>query len=188
MITSCMIFLASFGNAEMPIEENWQTIQRTKECTELIPFTMINHIPYYVEFYDRKNLYKALRVGWCESRGKETAFRKEDNDSGIMQFIPRTWNWVAEKFDMPLWDEEILTYFGVPYYKVDFSDVEHYPSISLEGFAFTKVQFVPYINIKMSSHLAEDIYANQDFRDWSSSKWCWSNYKYYEKKWREEGY
>ncbi len=185
MIASCMIFLASLGSGDMPIEEDYLMINRTKECTELIPFTMINHVPYYVEFYDRKNLYKALRVGWCESRGKETAFRKEDNDSGIMQFIPRTWNWVAEKFDMPLWDEEILTYFGVPYYLVDLSDVEYF---SLDGFAFTKVQFVPYINIKMSSHLAEDIYAKVDFRDWNSSKWCWESPRYYEKKWREEGY
>ena len=120
MITSCLIFLASLGTGDIPLQEDYLVINRTKECTELVPFTMINHIPYYVEFYDKKNLYKALRIGWCESRGKDSAFRREDDDSGVMQFIPNTWNWVAEKFDMPLWDEEILTYFGVPYYLVDF--------------------------------------------------------------------
>ena len=55
-----MIFLASFGNAEMPIDENWHNIQQTKECTELIPFTMIEYVPFYVEFYEEKHLYKAL--------------------------------------------------------------------------------------------------------------------------------
>ena len=110
MVASCMIFLASFGNAEMPIEENWATIQHTKECTEVIPFTMIEYVPFYVEFYEEKHLYKALRIGWCESRGKESAYREEDDDSGIMQFIPNTWNWVAEKFNIPLWDVNVLTY------------------------------------------------------------------------------
>ena len=185
MITSCMIFLASFGNAEMPAQEDWSIIQRTKECTELIPFTMIEYIPLYVENYEEKNLYKALRIGWCESRGKGTAYRKEDNDSGVMQFIPNTWNWVAEKFDLPLWDVEVLTYYGLPYYAVDFTEIGHY---GLDGFEFTKAQFIPYINIKMSAHLAEDIYTKVDFRDWNSSKWCWSSPKYYEKKWRDEGY
>ena len=40
---------------------------------------------------------------------------------------------------------------------------------------------MPYINIKMASHLAEDIYTKKDFRDWNSSKWCWENPKYFEK-------
>lgn len=185
MVASCMIFLASFGNAEMPIEENWATIQHTKECTEVIPFTMIEYVPFYVEFYDEKHLYKALRIGWCESRGKKSAYREEDDDSGIMQFIPNTWNWVAEKFDIPLWDENVLTYFGMPHNEVDFEDIRY---TDLNGFKFTKAQFIPYLNIKMSAHLAEDIYTKKDFRDWNSSKWCWENPNYYEKKWREEGY
>ena len=59
MITSCMIFLASFSTAEMPVKENYQTIQQVQECTELIPSTMIEYIPFYVEFYDEEHLYKA---------------------------------------------------------------------------------------------------------------------------------
>jgi len=185
MITSCMIFLASFSTAEMPVKENYQTIQQVQECTELIPSTMIEYIPFYVEFYDEEHLYKALRIGWCESRGKQSAYRKEDNDSGVMQFIPNTWNWVAEMFDIPLWDENVLTYFGVPYRIVDFNQI---PYIDIEGWAYTKAQFIPYLNIQMSAHLAEDIYTKKDFRDWNSSKWCWENPRYYEKKWRSEGF
>ena len=181
MVTSCIIFLASFGTPEMPFTETSEEILSVKECTTLIPSSMIEFLPYYVEFYDEKHLYKAVRIGWCESRGKQSAYRKEDSDSGVMQFIPRTWNWVAQKFDMPLWDEKILTYYDVPYEFVD-----SYPDI--KGFKFQKAQFVPYYNIKMSSHLAEDIYTKKDFRDWNSSKWCWGNPKYYEKRWRDEGF
>ncbi len=181
MITSCMIFLASFGTPEVPIVENKELIQNTKECTDILPFTMIEHVPFIVEHYDEKHYYKALRIGWCESRGKNTAFRKEDNDSGIMQFIPNTWNWVAEMFDMPMWNQDVLTYQGIPY------DLHDGPFVA-GGFKFQKAQFVPYINIKMASHLAEDIYTKKDFRDWNSSKWCWGNPQYFEKRWREEGY
>ena len=102
-----------------------------------------------------------------------------------MQFIPNTWNWVAEMFDIPLWDENVLTYFGVPYRIVDFNQI---PYIDIEGWAYTKAQFIPYLNIQMSAHLAGDIYTKKDFRDWNSSKWCWENPRYYEKKWRSEGF
>ena len=69
---------------------------------------MIEYLPYYVEFFEVENLEIAVRIGWCESRGKSTAYRKEDNDSGVMQFIPSTWNWIAEKNDLPRWDEWII--------------------------------------------------------------------------------
>ena len=73
----------------------------------------------------------------------------------------------------------------MPHNEVDFEDIRY---TDLNGFKFTKAQFIPYLNIKMSAHLAEDIYTKKDFRDWNSSKWCWENPNYYEKKWREEGY
>lgn len=181
MITSCMIFLASFGTPDVPVIENPEIIQETHKCTQLIPSTMLEYVPYIVEHFDEKHYYKAMRISWCESRGNPNAFRKEDNDSGLMQFIPNTWNWVAEKFSMPLWDDKILTYQGVPY------QLHDGPFVA-EGFKFQKAQYVPYINIKMASHLAEDIYTKKDFRDWNSSKWCWENPKYFEKRWRQEGY
>ena len=70
-----------------------------------------NRIEFEVE-----NLEIAVRIGWCESRGKGTAYRKEDNDSGVMQFIPSTWNWIAEKNDLPRWDEWIILKYGQPYF------------------------------------------------------------------------
>ena len=77
MVTSCIIFLASFGTPEMPFTETSEEILSVKECTTLIPSSMIEFLPYYVEFYDEKHLYKAVRIGWCESRGKQSAYRKE---------------------------------------------------------------------------------------------------------------
>ena len=181
MIAECMIFLATLGNTE--VKETPLLISETRECVQLLPKTMIDHVPYYVDNFDKENLYKAMRIGWCESRGKETAYRKSADDSGVMQFIPSTWNWIAEKFNLPEWDKEILVYDSIPY---DKHPRETAYDISL--FEFRKVQYVPYYNIKMAAHLAEDTYSKTTFRDWNSSKWCWENPKYFENRWREEGY
>ena len=51
------------------------------------------------------------------------------------------------------------------------------------GFEQTRVQFTPYYNLLFASLLAEDIYGRTQWRDWSSSEWCWGN----EKKWRRNG-
>ena len=163
MIAECMIFLATLGNTE--VKETPLLISETKECVQLLPKTMIDHVPYYVDNFDKENLYKAMRIGWCESRGKETAYRKSADDSGVMQFIPSTWNWIAEKFNLPEWDKDILVYDSVPY---DKHPRETAYDISL--FEFRKVQYVPYYNIKMAAHLAEDTYSKTTFRDWNSSK------------------
>ena len=82
-------------------------------------------------------------------------------------------------------EKNVLTYFGLPYNTINFEEIGY---IDLNGFKYAKAQFIPYLNIKMSAHLAEDIYTKKDFRDWNSSKWCWENPKYYEKKWRNEGF
>ena len=101
MITSCMIFLASFGTPDVPVIENPEIIQQTHECTQLIPSTMLEYVPLIVEHFDEKHYYKAMRISWCESRGNPNAFRKEDSDSGLMQFIPNTWNWVCLLYTSP---------------------------------------------------------------------------------------
>jgi len=184
MITECMIFLASFAlPQDTNIKETPNTIDNIASCTRLIPNSMIEHIPYYVEHFDEDNLYKAMRIGWCESRGEETAYRKSSDDSGIMQFIPSTWNWVAEKFDIPLFDSEILTYDGIP-----IKILPKQPHYNKELFKYEKIQFVAYYNILMASHLAEDTYSKTKFKDWNASKWCWGNIKYFEKRWRKEGF
>jgi hypothetical protein len=95
-----------------------------------------------------------------------------------MQFVPWTWNWVAEEYDLPRWNEWVILYHGQPYTgptsKTDF------------GFEFKKVQFSPYYNILFASILAEDIYGKTQWRDWSSSEWCWSDVIEWEKKWKKE--
>ena len=176
MIASCMIFLASFG---VSTELSANNLYRVQTCLDNMPTSMVKHIPYYVEFYDEENLYTAFRIGWCESRGKSNAYRNDNKDSGVMQFIPNTWNWVAEKYDMPKFNEWVILRFGRPFnenktYATDF------------GFEHVPVQYSAYYNIKASSHLAEDIYAKVRWRDWNSSKWCWGDEKKWEAMWRRE--
>ena len=176
MIASCMIFLASFG---VSTELSPNNLYRVQTCLDNMPTSMVKHIPYYVEFYDEENLYTAFRIGWCESRGKSNAYRNDNKDSGVMQFIPNTWNWVAEKYDMPKFNEWVILRFGRPFnenktYATDF------------GFEHVPVQYSAYYNIKASSHLAEDIYAKVRWRDRNSSKWCWGDEKKWEAMWRRE--
>ena len=186
MIVECILFLASFSQpvTETGIVENYQTFENVKECTDKFPSSMIEHIPLYVEHFDEENLYTAMRIGWCESRGRETAYRKEDGDSGLMQFIKSTWNWVAEVRGIPMWNSEILLYNGTPI-NLHPKDTHYY---ELDLFEFRPVQMVPYYNIRMASHLAEDTYSKVTFRDWNSSKWCWENPEYFEWRWRDEGF
>ena len=181
-----MLFLASFTQPAMEtgIVENYQTFNKVRECTQKIPSSMVEHVPLYVEHFDEENLYKAMRIGWCESRGKETAYRKSANDSGLMQFIPSTWDWIAEKFDLPIWNTDILLYNGTPI-QMHPKDTHYY---DIDLFEFRPVQMVPYYNILMASHLAEDTYSKVTFRDWNSSKWCWENTEYFEWRWRDEGF
>jgi len=179
MITSCLIFLASFSSGD--IAPSFDNIPKIKECLDSVPSSMIEHIPHYVEHFDEENLYTAVRVGWCESRGKETAYNRGSDDSGVMQFIPSTWNWIAEKHDMPKWNEWIILRYGKPYYG---------SLIKVEDSVMSarKVQMVAEYNIKMASLLAEDTYGRVTFKDWNASKFCWGNPKVFERKWRKEGY
>ena len=54
--------------------------------------------------------------------------------------------------------------------------------------ADTLVDFLRMSAKQITSGLVRTIYTKKDFRDWNSSKWCWENPKYFEKRWREEGY
>ena len=97
--------------------------------------------------------------------------------------------WIAEKFDAPMFDSQILTYDGIP---LNFLPEQEF--YVRESFAFETIQFNPYYNIWMASKLAQDTFkkSNGDtyttFRDWNSSKFCWGNEKVFERKWRNEGF
>jgi hypothetical protein len=95
-----------------------------------------------------------------------------------MQFVSWTWNWVAEKYELPEWDTWVVTRYGRPYTgKTLKTDI---------GFSFDRVQYVPYYNIMFASLLAEDIYGKTQWRDWSSSEWCWEDEEKWRNKWLNE--
>jgi len=176
MIAECMIFLASV--LPLGFDES-KVISNHLQCNQYVPESMQQYADLYVEHFDKENIDTAVRIGWCESRGKSVAYRKDNGDSGVMQFVSWTWNWVAEEYDLPMWDEWVIMRWGRPYtenktYKHDI------------GFEQTKVQFTPYYNILMASILAEDIYGRTQWRDWNSSKWCWENESDWRDRWQRE--
>ena len=175
MITECIIFLASFSVPDATIfahQENYY-IEQNQICNEYVPKSLHQHAPLFYEFFDEENLDTAIRISWCESRGKSNAYRSDNGDTGLMQFVSWTWNWVAEEYNLPMWDEWVIMRWGRPY-----TENKTYPHDI--GFEQVQVQYSPYYNIMFASILAEDIYNRTQWRDWNSSKWCWNN----EKKWR----
>ena len=177
MVAECLIFIASFYVQDLPTATEMNEV---KVCLEEIPTALYDDIPYLVEFFEEENLYTALRIAWCESRGKSTAYRSSADDSGIFQFIPRTWRWIYEMYGVPEWGTWVIMRFGRPHleadtvYKTDF------------GLEFLPVQYSPYWNIKAASHLAEDIYGKTRWDDWNSSRWCWEDEKKWREKWKSE--
>ena len=176
MITECMIFLASV--LPMGVDES-TTIKNYLECDNHVPQSMQQYADFYVEHFDRENISKAVRIGWCESRGKDTAYRNDNGDSGVMQFVSWTWNWIAEEYDLPKWDTWVIMRWGRPY-------TENTVSKTNIGFEQVRVQFSPYYNILFASILAEDIYGRTQWRDWNSSKWCWKDKQEWREKWLSE--
>jgi len=179
MIAECLLLLASF---QQPIINNQPTVDdiyEVKQCMKSFPKNMSDHTQYYIMHFEPENLYTAFRIGWCESRGKSNAFRLEDNDSGVMQFIPNTWKWMVELHGIPEWDSWVITRFGMPY-------ESNKTSKTNTGFDFRPVQYSAYWNIYAASLLAEDTYSNTRWNDWNSSKWCWGDAEKWERMWRSQ--
>ena len=175
MIAECMIFLASV--IPMGVDES-KIIGQHLNCNDHVPQSMQEHASLYVEHFDKDNINTAVRIGWCESRGKVDAYRSDNGDTCLMQFVSWTWNWVAEKYELPEWDTWVVTRYGRPYTgKTLKTDI---------GFSFDRVQYVPYYNIMFASLLAEDIYGKTQWRDWSSSEWCWEDEEKWRNKWLNE--
>lgn len=178
MIAECMLFLASFSTPLIGNET--QFINTAIECRREVPQSMRDHSDLFLEHFNFENIDTAVRISWCESRGKADAVRTAEgnNDSGVFQFVPWTWNWIAEEYDLPMWDEWIVMRYGRPYTG---------PTSKTDlGFEFKKAQLTPYYNILFASLLSQDIYKRVQWDDWSSSKWCWSNEKKWERKWKNE--
>ena len=179
MIVECLLFITSFQNLDF--DPNAEEMHEVQVCLEEeIPKALVDDIPYFVMFFDPENLDTAMRIAWCESRGKTSAYRSDNNDSGLFQFIPNTWKWMVELFGIPQWDEWEITRFGVPY-------IENKTYATDFGFEFKQAQFTPYWNVKAASHLAEDTYSRVTWSDWNSSKWCWGDPVKWRKLWKQEG-
>ena len=181
MTTECIIFLASFGvpDATNSLHQENYFIDNIHQCNEYVPQKLQEHASLYYEFFDEENIDTAIRISWCASRGKVAAHRTDIGDTGLMQFVSWTWNWVAEEYDLPMWDEWVIMRWGRPY-----TDEKTHPHNI--GFEQTRVQYTPYYNIMFGSILAEDIYNRTQWRDWNSSKWCWGNEKKWRVKWLNE--
>ena len=179
MIAESLLVLASF---QQPVIHNQPTIEdiyEVKQCMDNMPANMAEHAQYYIMHFDEENLYTAFRIGWCESRGKSNAFRAEDNDSGVMQFIPNTWKWMVELHGIPEWNTWVITRWGLPWSSETTSRTDL-------GFEFQPVQYSPYWNIYAASLLAEDTYSGTRWADWSSSEWCWGDAEKWERMWRKQ--
>lgn len=179
MIAECLILIASFQGLE--VLPNPDQMYEVKVClSEEIPHALVDDIPYFVQFFDYENLDTAVRISWCESRGKSNAYRSSADDSGLFQFIPRTWRWMVELHGVPEWDEWVILRFGQPHLENDTMYKTDY------GFEFLKVQYSSYWNVKAASHLAEDTYRDVRWTDWNSSKWCWGDPVKWRKLWKTE--
>jgi len=179
LIAECLILMSTFQS--MAVVPSVEEMYEVKVClTEEIPNALVDDIPYFVQFFEPENLDTAIRIAWCESRGFSEAYRSDNKDSGLFQFIPNTWKWMSQLYDIPEWDTWVITRYGLPHkeknktYKTNL------------GFGFSKVQHIPYYNIKAAAHLAEDTYKGTRWTDWNSSKWCWEDAKEWRERWTKE--
>ena len=169
MIAECLIFLATFAPQGVLTQAE---LNEYRACQETVPFTAFEHFDLIQEHFAPINWDTAIKVSWCESRHNTSALRTAEGnfDSGYFQFVSWTWNWIAEKYELPKWNDYVITYRDRPW--------DRHPKETqsdLENYKFIKVQFSPYYNILFASLLVEDIYGYVQWDDWSSSKWCWAN-------------
>ncbi len=73
-----------------------------KECRDRneIIVAMEEYIPLFSEYFKKEDLETALRISWCESRGKPTAVgvnKDGTKDVGLWQFNDNTWAWLTPK-------------------------------------------------------------------------------------------
>ena len=179
MISECLIFLATLTPSTDIVDKKF--IEDYKWCDSIISRDVREHSELLIEFFDEpKQLSTAVKVIWCESRGNTNAVRTAEgnNDSGLFQFVPWTWNWIAEEYDLPKWNDWVIMRYGRPYYGPT--------SKSSYGFEQVKVQHSEYYNIYFGYLLSQEIYGRSQWRDWNSSKWCWNNDVKYITKLRKE--
>ena len=73
--------------------------QDCKDRNEII-VAMEEYIPLFSQYFKQEDLETALRISWCESRGKPNAVgvnKDESKDVGLWQFNDNTWAWLKPK-------------------------------------------------------------------------------------------
>ena len=116
MIAECLIFLATALPQNGLMTQDY--FNEYKWCDSIISRDVREHSELLMEFFDEpEQLSTAVKVIWCESRGNTDAIRTAEgnNDSGLFQFVSWTWNWIAEEYDLPMWDEWVVMRYGRPY-------------------------------------------------------------------------
>lgn len=81
------------------------TIQEYRSCTtanEQVSY--VSHwTPLVQKYFKQQDVHKALRVIYCESRGKQYAYNTNkdgSDDAGLMQFNNKTWAWLKPKLNI----------------------------------------------------------------------------------------
>ena len=99
MITSVLLTCALLS----PITPS--SINEFKECQDRqeIIYDMKKYINLFSMYFKPEDVEKAIRITWCESKGKITAVGKNKDgtyDKGLWQFNDRTWKWLKPKLNI----------------------------------------------------------------------------------------
>lgn len=152
MIKACVLLYALIiNNFSIGITPTVDQLDDLQQCYKDLPGNCLTYSPLLVEHFYEDNLETAFKIMWCESRGLPNAYRWQDQDSGLFQFIPRTYGWVVQNSDLPYWDYPINN---------------------------TYAQFIPEVNIKAAAILVQDLHSYQPYwKPFSSSENCWKDTK-----------
>lgn len=150
MIKTCILLYALIiNNLGLGIEPQKDDLLDFANCLNNLPSKCLAYSNLLIENFDEENLDTAFKIMWCESRGNKNAYRYDNQDSGLYQFIPRTYGWVVDNTDLPYWDYPIKNSYA---------------------------QFIPEINIRAAAVLVQDLHSYSPYwKPFSSSSWCWEN-------------